>query len=141
MLNSGVISLDAARHYIDQLDLTYIINAMCAPQYPLPRWTLADASHCCQLYKNFLYLTKKHLPVALVPTREIDEFWHNHILSTQHYFRDCANIFGHYLHHQPTTPDENPHKLVDDFQRTKQLYFAEFKQPLVLERVSFGLPS
>lgn len=128
------ISLDEARSYITELDLNYIIQAMCAPHYPLPRWTESDAAHCCQLYKNFLILLKKHLPLSLVPTREIDEFWHNHILYTQNYFHDCGQIFGHYLHHEPASPDESPEELVNNFQITKELYLQEFGQPLVLER-------
>lgn len=131
-----VVSIEEARQYIDQLDLSYIVDAMCAPHYPLPRWTLADANRCCQLYKNFLFLFKKHLPISLVPTREIDEFWHNHILYTQQYFQDCERIFGHYLHHAPALPGDHPQQLVNDFQMTKRLYFDEFKQPLILERDS-----
>lgn len=127
--------LEEVRGYIDELDLSYIIEAMCAAHYPLPRWTLSDAEHCCQLYKNFLFLLKKHLPVSLVPTREIDEFWHNHILYTKNYSRDCERIFGHYLHHEPASPTENAEELVSNFQLTKQLYLQEFGQPLVLERM------
>lgn len=119
-------SLEAAKDYLDQLDLNYIAKAMCAPEYPLPRWQEDDALRCVQLYKNFLYLQKKHLPQPLVPTREIDEVWHNHILYTQQYFRDCEQIFGHYLHHAPASPTEETAKLVDDYLRTKALYFAEF---------------
>lgn len=119
-------SLESAKVYLAQLDLTYIINAMCAPEYPLPRWLEADAIRCAQLYKNFLYLQKKHLPLPLVPTKEIDEFWHNHILYTREYFHDCEQTFGHYLHHAPASPKENKVQLVDDYLRTKKLYFAEF---------------
>jgi hypothetical protein len=129
-----MISLEEARHYIDALDLRYIVDAMCDSQYPLPRWTLSDAIHCSQLYKNFLYLFKKHLPIQLVPTKEVDEFWHNHILYTKNYHRDCMQIFGHYLHHEPANPNENSDDLINDFVITKQLYLAEFNQPLVLER-------
>jgi hypothetical protein len=128
------LSLQEARCYIEKLDLNYIINSMCSTQYFLPRWTLVDAEHCCQLYKNFLFLNKKHLPAALVPTREIDEFWHNHILYTKKYINDCNRIFGHYLHHQPAMPEDNAENLIADFIKTKQLYFEEFKQPLVLQR-------
>lgn len=131
-LNENRVSLDEARLYLDELDLSYIIQAMCSPQYPLPRWTLADAQHCCQLYKNFLFLMKKHMPTPLVPTREIDEFWHNHILYTRQYARDCEHIFGRFMHHDPASPDEDAQVLVDHFHVTKQLYFDEFKQSLVL---------
>lgn len=124
-------SLESAREYIYQLDLNYIIETMCAEHYPLPRWTKSDAIHCSELYKNFLWLLKKHHPLPLVPTKEIDEFWHNHILSTKNYMKDCEQIFGHYLHHDPASPDENEQALLDNFQITNQLYFEEFGKALV----------
>lgn len=126
------ISDDAARLYIEQLDLSYLVETMCAPTYPLPRWTISDATQCVALYKNFLLLQKKHLPESLVPTRQIDECWHNHILHTKNYVHDCLQIFGHYLHHEPASPNENPNKLVQDYIKTKQYYLNEFNQPLEL---------
>lgn len=128
------VSLQAAREYIEQLDLSYIVAAMCSPAYPLPRWTPSDANHCLRLYKNFLLLSKKHFPEPLVPTREIDEFWHNHILYTQHYSQDCLRIFGRYLHHQPASPDEDAEKLVREYIKTKQLYLEEFNEELELRK-------
>lgn len=136
LIDANLLSLEEARAYLQQLDLSYIVEAMCAPQYPLPRWTEAEAKRCCQLYKNFLFLHKKHPDSVLVPTREIDEFWHNHILYTQQYFHDCTQIFGHYLHHTPASPTEDTAQLIDDFKLTKQFYFDEFKHPLTLERSS-----
>lgn len=127
-----VITLATARKYIDQLDLGYIVEQMCAISYPLPRWVRIEAEHCCALYKNFLWLQKKFPSEKLVPTREIDEFWHNHILHTQHYIKDCQHIFGHYFHHQPAGPDHSVEKLAQGFLRTKALYLAEFKEPLLL---------
>lgn len=124
------VDLEQARYYLNQLDLNYIIDAMCAEHYSLPRWTQSDARFCCQLYKNFLLLQKIHFKEGLVPTREIDEFWHNHILYTQNYFQDCLNIFGYYLHHKPTSPTDQPEKLVANYLKTKQLYLAEFNMPL-----------
>jgi hypothetical protein len=128
------LSIEFARDYLKRLDLNYIAELMCSEQYPLPRWTYEDAQRCCQLYKNFLFLIKKHLPLSLVPTREIDEFWHNHILYTRNYLRDCEQLFGHYLHHEPATTGENPAQLIKNFVLTKQLYWEEFKEPLVLEK-------
>lgn len=126
------ISFEEAQQYIKQMDLNYIVECMCAEHYPLPRWEQSDAFKCCQLYKNFLLLQKKYLPMPLVPTREIDEFWHNHILYTRNYFQDCMNIFGHYLHHDPASPTETPLNLTKNFLQTKELYLQEFKQPLEL---------
>ncbi len=120
------VSLEAARTYLAELDLNYIITAMCAPSYPLPRWIEAEARHCASLYKNFLWLQKKYAPVFLVPTRHIDEFWHNHILYTRNYLHDCLHIFGHYLHHEPASPNDDPKVLIDAYLQTKQYYVREF---------------
>ncbi|MFZ2315116.1 MAG: hypothetical protein WAW86_05605 [Gammaproteobacteria bacterium] len=120
------ISLANARAYLAQLDLDYIVKAMCSADYALPQWTEEDAKHCARLYKNFLFLFKKHFPEPLVPTRLIDEFWHNHILYTKRYTEDCLNIFGHYLHHEPASGDEGAERLVEQFMKTQRYYFEEF---------------
>jgi hypothetical protein len=125
-------NLDEAKLYIQQLNLGYIVEAMCADTYPLPRWVKPEAEYCAQLYKNFLWLNRKHPSLALVPTREIDEFWHNHILYTKNYIRDCMKIFGHYFHHEPSMPEEDPNTLAAIFVKTKELYFSEFGQNLGL---------
>ena len=125
-------TLNKARQYLDHLNLSYIVETMCAESYPMPRWTRQDANRCCLLYKNFLYLIKKHSDENLVPTREIDEFWHNHILYTRNYVNDCLNIFGHYLHHEPAMPEDNPEELIRNYQKTKQYYLEEFNEPLKL---------
>lgn len=123
-------SLQEAKDYLQALDLSHIIAAMCAESYSLPRWLQADAERCCQLYKNFLYLQKKHESSTLVPTRQIDEFWHNHILYTKQYMYDCERIFGYYLHHEPASPFDETTSLVNDFLRTKEYYLAEFGEPI-----------
>ena len=124
-------SFERAYAYIEQLDLTYLVDAMCAESYPLPRWTKTDALKCVRLYKNFLLLFKMHPKENLVPTREIDECWHNHILYTKQYHSDCAQIFGHYLH-QPALPTDDHSILVNDFLSTQQLYFAMFKEHMTI---------
>lgn len=121
-----------ARIYLDQLNLSYIADRMCHESYPMPRWTKHDVAHCTQHYKNFLLLSKIHSNTPLVPTRQIDEFWHNHILYTKNYIHDCEQIFGYYHHHQPAVSGEDDEGLTRDYLRTKELYFAEFKQSLHL---------
>lgn len=126
------VSLEDARAYIEQLNLGYIVETMCSASYPLPKWTLSDAEHCCRLYKNFILLQRIYKTEPLVPTREIDEFWHNHILHTKAYITDCMHIFGYYLHHEPASPRDNPTDLIHQYQKTKDYYFQEFKQPMQL---------
>lgn len=117
------------RDYLEQLDLDYLVEKMCDESYPMPRWTESDARTGIEFYKNFLLLNFLHRGTPLVPTREIDEFWHNHILHTREYMRDCDAIFGHYLHHRPAVPGKDTASLARDYQRTKELYLAEFGQP------------
>ena len=129
-VTSNMVTEASARAYLDQLDCGYIIDAMCAESYPLPRWTREDATHCCKIYKNYLWLIKIHPNATLVPTREIDEFWHNHILYTKRYTDDCQQIFGYYLHHNPLSPNEDTTKLIREFSLTKQLYLETFNEAL-----------
>lgn len=120
----------SVKQYIDQLDLGYIIDTLCAEGYPLPRWTRTDAEQCCRRYKNFLFLQKKYPEVKIVPPKDVDEFWHQHILHTERYIHDCQQIFGGYLHHVPISMHDDMKKLTDDFVKTKQLYWEEFKEIL-----------
>lgn len=131
-MNYKQINLENSRSYIDKLDLHYIVESMCSQKYSMPRWEMQDAIHCLKLYKNFLFLQKKHFPEKLVPSREIDEFWHNHILYTRNYLQDCLNIFGHYLHHEPVSSNEDSQQLINDYLKTKQYYFDEFGTTLEL---------
>jgi hypothetical protein len=126
----NAINHNQAREYLARLDLSYLVNAMCAEHYPLPRWSQQDAEHCIKLYKNFLLLHHLHPGVTLVPTKEIDECWHNHILHTKKYHRDCEQIFGHHLHHDPAQPGEDDAGLVNAYQHTKELFLQAFGYPI-----------
>src|SRR5438876_887189 len=83
-------------NYINTLDFSMIIKKMVREQ----SWTQKEAEEVVALYKNFLLLKKKY-QYELPPSEEIDEVWHNHILDTLKYEKDCKFIFGEYLHHYP----------------------------------------
>jgi hypothetical protein len=118
--------------YLEALDLSYIENYMCSEQYTLPQWTDEDAQLAIQLYKRFLWLVLKYgKQQQIVPTKEIDEVWHNHILHTQNYVADCQAIAGQYIHHDPSDASaEDTRKLTDNFAITRELYLNEFGEPL-----------
>ena len=85
------------------------------------------------LYKRFLHLCKKH-GKGIVPTKEIDQFWHYHILDTRAYCEFCDEVFGGYFHHYPYfgmrgADDED--NLKTAFFRTKEIYHKEFGEPLI----------
>jgi hypothetical protein len=78
-------------------------------------WNRATAEEIAQLYRVFLFLCLNHPQQVIVPIREVDEFWHLHILDTENYHSDCQKIFGYYLHHFPYAGlDKNSDKMKDE---------------------------
>ena len=80
-------------------------------------------------YKRFLTLLVKHPSEPIAPNKDVDKFWHAHILDTQKYIDDCERVFGRYLHHFPyfgMRGAADAAALADAGRRTKELYAAEF---------------
>ncbi len=50
-------------------------------------------------YAMFLQLASKHPGKRATPTREIDEFWHLHMLHPAAYLADCVRLFGRVFDH------------------------------------------
>lgn len=95
-------------------------------------WSEEKASHVELKYKNFLYLHFKYQhQIKLIPTEDIDEFWHGHILDTKSYRKDTQEIFGKYLDHHPYGElDETGgvDHVVKSFHATMELYRQEFNE-------------
>ena len=64
-------------------------------------WSLDYAQRVANEYKRYLTLCLLHPHAAVVPSSEVDEFWHLHILDTQKYAEDCQKYLGFFLHHFP----------------------------------------
>ena len=64
-------------------------------------WTQEQTKRAISRY--IIFLTLKHLypNVGIVPTQEIDQVWHTHILDTAKYAQECQQVFGYFLHHFP----------------------------------------
>jgi len=62
--------------------------------------TVEEADEAEKNYKRFLALNKI-LNSSLVPAKNVDKFWHNHILDTRRYHQDMHAFFGHMFHHSP----------------------------------------
>jgi Glycine-rich domain-containing protein-like len=64
-------------------------------------WTFQQTEVAIARYKMFLHLQFLFPNTQLVPTKEIDEVWHAHILTdTRRYIDDCENLYGYILHHR-----------------------------------------
>ena len=124
--------LESAKDYIyNTLDLTMLEKKLTHKSYIGNRWYKKDLAVGIQLYKNFLYLNAVYFKTGedIIPSVDIDEIWHNHILDTHAYFKDCQNIFGEFLHHYPYAVIDKKTTKIDlnrSYKRSQLLYFKLF---------------
>ncbi len=74
-------------------------------------WTREKRETEAARYEQFLVLAAKHPGKRATPTREIDEFWHLHMLHPVAYHEDCQRLFGRVFDHDGgfgTGPGELP---------------------------------
>lgn len=92
-------------------------------------------AHCRRVeaeYQRYLALTLHYPSRAIVPSKEVDKFWHYHILDTQAYASDCEMVFGHFLHHFPYFGMRGPEDaaaLSAAYDNTLELYKLHFGPP------------
>lgn len=133
-----VLSLEKAKLYIYSIDFSLIIDKMVK----YDTWLPEDVEKTCQLYRNFLWLKKKYesTDIKIPPSKDVDDFWHYHILDTEKYRMDCQNIFGYYLHHHPTYPgpegDAKLKRLGVAFEKLQQIHLQEFGEMICATRAS-----
>lgn len=121
---------------VQNLDLGGVIDKM----HRSLGWNLADLKKIEALYKNFLILNLKYPNERIIPSEEVDEMWHNHILDTIKYQEDCAQVFGFYLHHYPylgMRGKEDYKNLLLFFEKTQLLHTKEFGYPVYHVRYGF----
>lgn len=130
MTNHIISPIVDVKKYIDEFDLSMIAAAMVKKQ----NWLLSEVEEGLRFYRNFLYLNYKYPNVSLVPSEDIDEIWHNHILHTKKYRDDCEKIFGNYLDHLPSLAKEGSsamNELRNAFSKTQDLHEKEFGYPII----------
>ena len=84
-------------------------------------------------YRRFLHLHLKFPSLEIVPTKLIDEIWHQHILDTRAYEKDCQDIFGRFLHHYPyfgMHGEKDQENLQRCFERTQFIWLNLFGEPM-----------
>jgi len=74
-------------------------------------------------YRKFLYLAT--INDNVVPAKDVDEVWHEHLLFTRDYNAFCNNVLGKQIHHEPEVPNK-PNKFKDDYKKTGLSYQKEF---------------
>ena len=132
-------TLEEAKKIIHSKNFNEILNKMVL----FDGWIKEDANKTCEMYKNYIFLKKKYFHIkTIVPSEDIDEFWHYHILSTQDYQLFSDMIFGkeNFLHHYPYFGIDGVTNLKDlgqAFDATQELYFKEFGSYIVPTRSKF----
>lgn len=84
-----------------QLDLSRVKRKIMEPAPEGKGWSLAQANEAEKWYRHYLEVCLRFPKFPAVPNGPIDMMWHQHILDTRAYGRDCQRIFGRFLHHYP----------------------------------------
>lgn len=99
-------------------------------------WSREYADRMEVAYKRFLTLLVTHPETTVAPSKEIDKFWHAHILDTMKYAEDCQQVFGYFLHHFPyfgLRGEADAAQLAQAGQDMERLYQEEFGEPMPTE--------
>jgi hypothetical protein len=125
-----ITDLEEAREYINYIDCSMMKQKlMQGPEEGGQGWSPETANKVEEKYKMWLFLKLKYQNELVPPSREIDYFWHTHILDSHAYFRDTQAVFGKYLHHYPyfgMRGKADHERLLSAFENTKRLYRQEY---------------
>ncbi|TMH27060.1 MAG: glycine-rich domain-containing protein-like [Betaproteobacteria bacterium] len=131
-ISTSIPTRDQTIEAIEALDLGPIKFKACCKEDGYG-WSTEYADQMETAYKRFLILSAKYPHLTLAPSRDIDRFWHTHILDTRKYAEDCDATFGRFLHHFPYLglrgeDDARAQKVAGETMR--QLYRREFGEEL-----------
>jgi hypothetical protein len=121
-------NLDLTAPDIDALDLS-MIKLKLQDCEEGPGWSAERCDTVEIDYKRFLALKRAYPDREVVPNKEVDVFWHQHILDTEKYAEDCETLFGAFLHHYPyfgMRGEEDHANLCAAFVETQNLYELHF---------------
>lgn len=127
-MTGHVTSADRLRR-IDALDLEPIVYKLIHTEPEGESLSLAEADAGVTLYRCFLKLCVLYPGAAIVPTRQIDQVWHAHLLDTARYRADCDHALGAFLDHFPYAGLRGEADRLawgEDFARTRRLFRERF---------------
>ena len=115
---------------INALDLESVKIRVMDPELG-EGWTREHAEGIERGYRTYLTMLAKYPDHAedILLSKDVDEFWHTHILQTIKYTDDCEAVFGKYLHHAPHIGEVTSavkEKRMVLAEKTRRLYQQEF---------------
>lgn len=112
---------------IAAIDLSQVRRKLTEPEPEGKGWTAEQALDAEKWYRRFLHIIAKYPDAQPVPNLPIDAFWHQHILDTRAYARDCEMAFGRFIHHYPYFGlNDDADERDACFDHTNELYRLEF---------------
>jgi hypothetical protein len=121
--NLSIESLD----YIKSIDKSFCMESKELDLSVIARRIIEKSGYSTEFVKKIEKEYKRFLELAVlgyevVPSQQIDDFWHNHVLDTRKYREDCA-ILGEFIDH---CPDDGSKDLDGDFDKTLDYYREYF---------------
>jgi hypothetical protein len=101
-LASDAPSLSRRLAMLEREDLAYLARRV-ALRCAVP---LSKAMRAVDAYKKYVALHMAEPFNAHPMSGLVDEIWHEHILHTREYAQFCSRIIGWFLHHIPSTEDD-----------------------------------
>lgn len=90
--------------------------------------TIEQATAAIEKYRHFLVLVYLYPDRTIIPSKMVDFVWHQCILFTMKYEKDCMEVFGYFVHHDPfgITDNADGQTLETAFAETCQLMEHHF---------------
>lgn len=110
------------------IDLTTTI--LRTKDVPLSKRSESKIRESVDRYKKFLALIKKYPGVTFVPTKDIDDVWHSHMLSPRAYCLDTITYFGQILDHNAGfgSIENEKENWIHAFNMTSEIWRIEYNE-------------
>lgn len=114
---------------VDKIDLRRAMHRL----EKVKEWSPKVCATAEKWYRRFLKVAVLHPNKVLVPSVLVDEVWHQHVLDTVQYPKDCQAFRGQFFHHKPYFGSEpgQKNRLRKYFDRTNALYRREFGEDIM----------
>lgn len=103
--------------FIDEYEFPESVVIKFRRQYPELRD--ADVAKVAQGLRQFFQIHRRTHPLPIgMPSKVVDELWHQFILDTRAYRAFCDQAFGHFFHHVPAGAVPAGQHVSQDLRRT-----------------------
>lgn len=128
-------TVEGAMAAIESLDLS-MVKLKLMDKEEGQGWSQEQVDFVETRYRRYLCMVLLDPNGSVVPTKDIDLFWHQHILDTRAYAVDCDRTFGFFLHHFPyfgMRGEEDARNLQASFEETRASYSRLFGEDYCLQ--------